>query len=117
VDDSDAIPEAFQPVTPELVDRLRGDMLKAGFPETLAELISTYLVETGPAYASCPHCRRRVIVDLPVQKYREKIVDKLVDHLVGKPLEKRQVDHRIHTVADLGTLTDDELYRIASGAS
>jgi hypothetical protein len=52
-----------------------------------------------------------------VQKYREKIVDKLVDHLVGKPLEKRQVDHRIHTVADLGTLTDDELYRIASGAS
>jgi len=111
------IPKAFQPVSPELAEELRGEILKAGFPPSLAEIITTYITETGPAWASCPHCKKRVVVDLPVQKYREKIVDKLVDHLVGKPLEKRQIDHRIHTIADLGTLSDDELYRLASGES
>jgi hypothetical protein len=112
----DEIPKAFQAVSPELAKKIHADMLNAGFPESLSELITIYLTETGPAWASCPHCRKRVVVDLPVQKYREKIVDKLTDHFVGKPLEKRQIDHHIHTVSDLETLSDDDLHAFIAKA-
>lgn len=111
------IPEAFRPVSEETARGIEDGLLKSGFPPALASLVVTYLTETGPAWASCPHCRRRVQVELPVQKYREKMLDKIIDHLVGKPLEKKQVTINVQTSADLEKLSDDELHAFLAANS
>ena len=109
------LPATVEPLSDKQSADLRKQMLGLGMPELLVERLLELIDSTGPAWAFCPTCRKRVQADLPVWKYRIEAIKLCLDHTIGKPTE-RKVVHVTGVFDDLDKLSDDDLERLLTSA-
>lgn len=98
-------------LTPVEADDLRKQMIDNGLPALIVDRLLELIDSTGPAWAFCPKCNRKVQVELPVWKYRVDAIKVALDHTVGKPTERKSI-HLTGAFDDLAKLSDQDLERL-----
>ena len=110
--------QAADILTPHQLDELRAALRDKGFPEAAIELVIYQVSQTEPDWAYCPKCHQKVKADFIDRKAINDGLKLIVDHVVGKPSERKQVDVNVLVTRkreELESLTDAELLQIADG--
>jgi hypothetical protein len=105
------LPQEATPLSDKQVTDLRRQLLALSMPELLVDRLLELIDSTGPASGYCPECKAKVYTDLPVWKYRIEAIKLCLDHTIGKPAERKVVQHT-GIFDDLSKLTDDDLQRL-----
>lgn len=105
-------------VTDAELDGLHEEMLANGMPPAIARSFTALMVSENVTDVECPHCGKRAKVRYPDWRGYRQLAELILNHLRGKPVERKQIDitaRLAKRVEDLDSLTDEELLAIEQG--
>lgn len=84
--------QADKVLTDARVVEVKESLVRAGFPDLLADELLERLSATKLKWAFCPDCRRKVQVDAVDAGQQMKALEMALGYVIGKPKERKELD-------------------------
>lgn len=91
---------------------LYDDMIKAGFPKAMAQICVSNLDPVKHVLSHCPTCDKTVRIEKPDIAAFDRLFDRVLAYLVGKPVERREVALSLSPGMSVSDLSREQLEAI-----